>query len=247
MSETQWRGHVIRVRRMFQRIANHYDRMNRLMTFGRDLALRRYAIRRAALPKGGRLLDVGTGTGDMALLALEQDESLRVVGVDFTPAMMRIAKGRPNGHRVAWCEADALMLPFAEATFDAVTSAYLLRNVADVSTALREQVRVVRPGGKVVCLETSPPPRTIWRPLVMFYLHVLIPLLGQVIVGDRAAYTYLPTSTQNFKTPDDLASIMRSMGLVDVCYRRFMLGVMVVHVGTRPMRGRATLNPPHHR
>jgi len=221
---------------MFQRIASHYDGMNRLMTFGHDLALRRYAIRQAALPEGGRLLDVGTGTGDMALLALEQEDSLHVTGVDFTPAMMYIARGRPNGHRVAWCEADALMLPFAEATFDAVTSAYLLRNVADVSAALREQVRVVRPGGRVVCLETSPPPRTIWRSLVMFYLHILIPLLGQLIVRDRAAYTYLPTSTQNFKTPDDLADAMRQAGLVDVRYRRFMLGVMVVHIGTRPTR-----------
>lgn len=226
--------HAARVRRMFQRVAGHYDRMNRIMTFGRDLALRRYAIRQAALPKGGRLLDVGTGTGDLALLALEQDASLHVVGVDFTPAMMRLARQRPHSERVLWCEADALALPFATSTFDAVASAYLLRNVADVAAALREQVRVVRPGGRMVCLETAPPPRSIWRPLIMLYLHVIIPLLGQIIAGDRAAYTYLPDSTQHFKPPEELAAMMQAAGLVDVRYRRFMLGVMVVYVGTRP-------------
>ncbi len=234
ISDPHREQHAARVRRMFQRIARHYDRMNRIMTFGRDLALRRYAIRQAALPKGGRLLDVGTGTGDVALLALEQDASLHVVGVDFTPAMMHLARERPHSERVMWCEADALALPFAAGTFDAVASAYLLRNVADVAAALREQVRVVRPGGRVVCLETAPPPRSIWRPLIELYLHGIIPLLGQLIVGDRTAYTYLPDSTQHFKPPEELAAMMRAAGLVEVRYRRFMLGVMVVYVGIRP-------------
>lgn len=222
------------IQAMFQRIAQRYDLMNRLMTFGRDRAWRRYVVRRAALPPAGRLLDVATGTGDILFEALRQDGNLRATGVDFTPAMMQIGRRRPGGARVQWCRADALALPFPDATFDAVTSGYLMRNVGDVPDAFREQMRVVRPGGRVVCLDTSPPPHNLLRPLILFYLRRVIPLLGRLVAGDSAAYTYLPESTQAFKTPDELAAVMRSVGLEDVSYRVFMFGAMAVHVGTRP-------------
>jgi demethylmenaquinone methyltransferase/2-methoxy-6-polyprenyl-1,4-benzoquinol methylase len=127
-----------------------------------------------------------------------------------------------------------LQLPFPDATFDAVTSGYLVRNVIDVHRAFEEQMRVVKPGGRVVCLETSPAPRNALRPLVLFHLKVVIPLLGYLIARNRAAYMYLPQSTQAFKTPDQLALIMESIGLKDVSYHRFMFGTMAVHVGVRP-------------
>ena len=160
----------------------------------------------------------------------------RVTAADFSLEMMRVGRRRPGGDRIAWCAADALSLPFADASFDAVTSGYLLRNVADRVGAFREQARVVRPGGRVVCLDTSPPPATPLRPLVRLYLRRIIPLLGRLIAGERSAYAYLSASTEGFKTPAELAAIMREAGLVEVRYQRFMAGTIAVHVGTRPQR-----------
>ena len=222
------------LREMFGRISGRYDLMNRLMTFGQDRSWRRYVVRKAALPKGGRLLDVGTGTGDIALEALRLDSTLGVTAADFSLRMMQVGRRRPAGQGVFWCHANALKLPFPDAAFDAVTSGYLVRNVIDVRQALEEQMRVVRPGGRVVCLDTSPVPRNALRPFALFHLRVVIPLLGYLLTRNRAAYMYLPESTQAFMEPDRLASIMRSVGLKDVFYRRFMFGTMAVHTGRRP-------------
>lgn len=219
---------------MFGGIARRYDLMNRLMTIGRDVSWRRCVVAEAALRPGGRLLDLGAGTGEIGFEALRRVERLTVVAADLTLPMMRVGRGRPGGDRVRWCGADALGLPFPEATFDAVTSGYLLRNVADPLAAFREQARVVRPGGRVVCLDTSPPPRNLMRPLVMIHLGLVIPILARLVTGATAAYAYLAASTQRFKTPEELAAIMRAAGLVEVRYRRFMFGTMAVHVGTRP-------------
>jgi demethylmenaquinone methyltransferase/2-methoxy-6-polyprenyl-1,4-benzoquinol methylase len=240
------REHAAQVRAMFGRIARRYDLMNRLMTLGRDRAWRRYAVRQAALAPGGRLLDVATGTGDIAREALRQhDGPSAVVGVDFSDPMMQVGRQRPGADRIAWCRADALALPFPDAAFDAVVSGYLVRNVTDMAGVFREQVRVARPGGRVVCLDTSPPPRGILRPLIRVYFWLVIPLLGRIVAGSGTDYTYLPESTEGFKTPDELAAIMREAGLRDVCYRRFMFGTMAVHVGVRPPRvtGRGTKKP----
>jgi len=222
------------VRAMFDRIAGRYRLMNVLMTFGRDRAWRRAVVDEAALPAGGRLLDLASGTGDIALEALRRDPDLRVIAADFSLEMMRVGRRRPDGGRVAWCAADALALPFADASFDAVTSGYLLRNVADRGRAFREQARVVRPGGRVVCLDTSPPPPSPLRPLVRLHLRRIIPLLGRLIAGDRSAYAYLSASTEGFTEPQRLAAIMREAGLVEVRYRSFMAGTIAVHVGVRP-------------
>ena len=224
------------VRAMFDRIAGRYQLMNALMTFGRDRAWRRAVVLAAALPAGGRLLDLASGTGDIALEALRLVAGVRVTAADFSLEMIRIGRRRPGGDRIAWCAADALSLPFADAGFDAVTSGYLLRNVADRVGAFREQARVVRPGGRVVCLDTSPPPASPLRPIVRLYLRRIIPLLGRLIAGDRSAYAYLSASTEGFKAPDELAAIMREAGLIGVRYRRFMAGTIAVHVGMRPTR-----------
>jgi demethylmenaquinone methyltransferase/2-methoxy-6-polyprenyl-1,4-benzoquinol methylase len=222
------------VRAMFDRIAGRYRLMNALMTFGRDRLWRRAVVRAAALPAGGRLLDLASGTGDIALEALRQDPGARVTAADFSLEMMRVGRRRPGGERIAWIAADALALPFPDASFDAVTSGYLLRNVADREQAFREQARVVKPGGRVVCLDTSPPPASPLRPLVRLYLRRVIPLLGRLIAGERSAYAYLSASTEGFKAPEELAAIMRSAGLQQVGYQRFMAGTIAVHVGTRP-------------
>ncbi len=222
------------VKQMFGRIAGRYDLMNRLMTMGQDRAWRLFVLKEAAVPKAGRLLDVATGTGDIALEALQQDPTIHAVGADFAAPMMLVGRERQNGRSVRWTEADALNLPYADAYFDAVTSAYLMRNVIDVKRAFEEQMRVVKPGGRVVCLDTTPPPRNILYPFIMIHFKFIIPALGQLLAKDPSAYQYLPESTQAFKSPDELAGIMRAAGLVDVHYRRFMFGTMAVHTGTRP-------------
>jgi demethylmenaquinone methyltransferase/2-methoxy-6-polyprenyl-1,4-benzoquinol methylase len=148
--------------------------------------------------------------------------------------MMRVGQTRPLGERVGWVRSDALHLPFPSNTFDAVTSGYLARNVIDMVAMFREQCRVVKPGGRVVCLDTSPPPDNLLRPLILLHLRVIIPILGRLIAGDSAAYTYLPESTEGFKTPDELSALMREAGLVNVRYRPFMFGTMAVHVGEKP-------------
>ena len=234
MTLSQEADHTSRIQAMFARISKRYNLMNALMTLGQDQTWRRHVVSMAALPKGGRLLDVGTGTGDIALEALRQESTLEVTAVDVTPAMMHVGRRRRGGHSVRWCCGDALYLPFPDATFEAVTSGYLVRNVFDVRRAFREQLRVVKPGGRVVCLDTSPSSRRVLRPLVLVYLKVLIPLLGCLVARDIQAYTYLPDSTQAFLTRAQLISVMESAGFQDVRHRQFMLATQVACVGIRP-------------
>jgi demethylmenaquinone methyltransferase/2-methoxy-6-polyprenyl-1,4-benzoquinol methylase len=215
---------------MFGRIAHRYVLANSLMTFGLDRLWRHYAVRQTALREGNRLLDIGTGTGDIALEAIRANGGLTVIGADFTQAMMHVGRQRPGGERVLWCAADALALPFPDSTFDAIISGFLMRNVVDVEAAFREQVRVVKPGGRVVCLDTSPPPRGLLRPFILLQMRVL----GTLVSGGDTAYTYLSETTQGFKAPDELARIMRAAGLQQVGYRRFMGGAIAVHLGVRP-------------
>ena len=222
------------VREMFSQISGRYDLINRLIAFGQDWYWRRYVITKAKLPLGGTVLDVGTGTGDIALEALRRDPSLSVVAVDFCLEMMNKGRRKPSGNVILWCKADALKLPFPDATFNAVTSGYLVRNVIDVRRAFEEQIRVVKPGGRLVCLDTSPVPSNVLRPLIMLHLKIVIPLMGYLITRNRTAYRYLSETTQAFIRPDQLESIMRDVGLKSVSYRKFMFGTMAVHMGIRP-------------
>jgi len=223
------------VQSMFGRIAGRYDLMNRLMTGGQDARWRRLVIDLAQLPPGGRLADLGTGTGDLALEALSRDPAARAVGGDFTLEMMRVGRKRAAGSRVRWLGVDALNLPLPAGVFDAVTSGYLMRNVADVGRALAEQYRVLRPGGRVVCLDTTPPPRTrsVLRPFINFHLHVIIPALGRLVAGASDAYTYLPDSTERFLSAEQLAERFTAAGFREVHFKRLMFGTMAIHWGTR--------------
>lgn len=227
-------GRAGRIKAMFGRIAGRYDLMNHLMTFGRDQAWHREVVRRASPPRGGRLLDIGSGTGGIVCAALDRDSTLSAVAADFTFEMMTAGRSRMAHRKILWCGADALDLPFADNTFDAVTSGYLVRNVVDIRQAFREQIRVVRPGGKVVCLETSPPPAGMLRPLIGLYLRTVIPLAGRLIGGDQDAYRYLPESTRQFHPPDMLRSVMQAAGLAKVEFCRRMHGTVVILEGTKP-------------
>ncbi len=225
------------VQEMFARIAGRYDLMNRLMTFGQDVRWRRHVIAQAALPRCGRLLDIATGTGDIAAEGVLRHPGLTAVAADFTLEMMRAGRERhPERRALHWAGADTLALPFADDSFDAVTSGFLMRNVVDVPGALAEQYRVTRPGGRVVILESSPPKRNLLRPLIRLHLDYVIPTLGQLITGEGDAYRYLPATTQRFQTPAALAVAMRDVGFIDVGYRLFMFGTIGVHAGRKPER-----------
>ncbi|MCA9996587.1 MAG: ubiquinone/menaquinone biosynthesis methyltransferase [Anaerolineales bacterium] len=222
------------VQNMFARIAGRYDLMNRLMTGGQDLKWRRFVIEQARLPVNGRLLDIATGTGDIALEGQTQIPGLQTVGGDFTIEMMQAGKQIPARQRIQWVGSDTLALPFPNDYFDAVTSGFLMRNVIDVRGAFREQLRVTKPGGRVVVLESSPPKRNVLRPFIQFHLNYVIPTLGKLIAGESDAYTYLPDSTKQFQSPESLATIMWEEGYTNVYYKLFMFGTVAVHVGQKP-------------
>ena len=235
MAHLQGQERADYVQNMFDRIAGRYNVMNRLMTGGQDMRWRRFVVQKAQLPPGGKLLDLATGTGDIGFEALKAVPDAQVIGADFSLGMMQVGKRLPDGKRMSWSGADALKLPFPDNTFDAVTSGYLVRNVIDIPQTLSEQLRVLKPGGRIVILDSSPPPPTIMRPLIEIHLRYIIPMLGRIVAGENGAdaYQYLPSSTQAFKSPDELAAIMRQAGIQDVEYRTFMFGTMAVHWGRK--------------
>jgi demethylmenaquinone methyltransferase/2-methoxy-6-polyprenyl-1,4-benzoquinol methylase len=223
------------VRAMFTRIAGRYDLMNSLMTGGRHHAWRRVATAAVAQAPAGPALDLATGTGDLAF-ALRQAYPRRfVVGADFSEAMLRHAdmKRKARGERgVALLAADALALPFADRTFACVTSAFLLRNLADLEAGLAEMRRVTQPGGLVAALEITRPGVRGWDAMFGLYFNRVVPLIGAAVARDRAAYTYLPQSVERFVTPPQLAQMMERTGLRNVRYQRLGLGTIAIHVGT---------------
>jgi demethylmenaquinone methyltransferase / 2-methoxy-6-polyprenyl-1,4-benzoquinol methylase len=216
---------------MFSRIARRYDVMNTLMTLGQDALWRRAVADAVRLPDAGSALDVGTGTGRLARAVSERFFGSQVIGIDFTLPMMRAARSR---RMVDFAAADALRLPFGNERFDAVVSAFLLRNLADVEAGLDEQVRVLRPGGRLLVLETTPGPPGVLRPIFRLYFRGVVPILGALVAGDAAAYTYLPESTAAFSEPERLASLLRARGLVDVRVQRMALGSVAITSGAKP-------------
>lgn len=230
-----------RVRAMFAGIAPRYDLMNALMTGGRDQAWRRAAARAAAPPRGALALDLATGTGDLARALLAEAGVRGVVGVDFVEGMLRLGRVKAQAageRRVRFLAGDALALPFADASFGCVASAFLLRNLADLRAGLAEMRRVTAPGGSVVALEITQPTLPGWRQAFRLYFHHVIPAVGAFIAGNRDAYTYLPQSVDRFVTPAELAGLMEAVGLRDVTVRRVGLGTVTIHVGHVEHAGR---------
>jgi demethylmenaquinone methyltransferase/2-methoxy-6-polyprenyl-1,4-benzoquinol methylase len=230
------------VRAMFGRITRRYDLMNRVMTGGRDRAWRRLAVRSAVGDGVERAIDVATGTGDLAL-ALAAGGAASVIGVDFAEPMLRVAAGKvapatttATGGRspVGWVTGDALRLPLPDASFDACTVAFGLRNMADYEGALREMARVLRPGGRLVCLELTPFRRPVVSSLFNFYFTRVVPLVGGLLSGDRDAYRYLPRSVTTFPDAEALGGLFRAAGLIDVRVRSLGGGTVALHSGTKP-------------
>jgi len=225
------------VQGMFSRIAAHYDLMNRIMTFGQDRRWRQIVIQRANLPSGrSLLLDLGGGTGDLGFEALQQNPDTIPVEADFTLEMMRIGQQRTRNQSAQplfWAAADALSLPFPENAFDAVVSGFLMRNVIDTFPALREQHRVLKPGGHIVILDTTRPRQSIITPLVRFHMHTIIPFLGRLIAKQPEAYTYLPDSSEAFLSAEKMAAQMAAAGFKSIAFQRLNFGTIAIHWGVK--------------
>ena len=218
------------IQNMFTRIARRYDLMNRLMTGGQDVRWRKQVIKLAQLKPNARLLDLGTGTGDLAREALGQFPQARVTAADFTLEMMRVGQRRGP---LDFSSADALCLPFRDSLFDAVVSGFLMRNVIDLQKALQEQYRVLKNGGRIVILDTTRPRKNILSPFIWLHMHLVIPTLGRLLTGASEAYRYLPESTEEFLTAEDLAARMASAGFRNINYRRTMFGTIAIHWGVK--------------
>lgn len=221
---------------MFSRIAGRYDLMNGLMTLGMHHTWRRVAARQTIASPEGPALDLATGTGDLALELAQIHLRRLIVGADFALGMLEIAREKltradRRGSHVRLAAADALHLPFGDRTFACVTSAFLLRNLADLERGLREMRRVTRPGGRVVALEITQPTLPGFTPFFRFYFHRVVPRLGQLVGGDREAYTYLPQSVDRFLSPPELSRLMEQVGLRAVTYRRLGMGTVTIHTG----------------
>jgi demethylmenaquinone methyltransferase / 2-methoxy-6-polyprenyl-1,4-benzoquinol methylase len=214
------------VQNMFSRIAGRYDLMNRLMTAGQDVRWRKQVIRRAQLKNDSCLLDIGTGTGDLAREALAQYPQSKVIAADFTLEMMRV--GQKNG-ALDFSSADTLSLPFGDETFDALVSGFLIRNVVDLPQALQEQYRVLKKGGHLVILDTTRPKKNILSPLIWLHMHFIIPSLGRLLTGSGEAYRYLPETTESFLAAEDLASRLSAAGFQNIHFQRFMFGTIAIH------------------
>ena len=215
------------VRAMFDRIAPVYDAMNRLMTVGLDRRWRRLTAHAAVRP-GDRVLDACCGTGDLALAALEAGGD--VIGLDFSERMLERARRKSAG--IEWVRGDLLALPFPDECFDTATVGFGIRNVEDLEAGLRELARVLRPEGRLGCLEITRP-RGLLRPFFRVWFDGLVPLAGKVLPGG-SAYSYLPASVRRFPGPEDLAEAMRRSGFPDVEWRLLGGGIVALHVARRP-------------
>ena len=226
------------VRGMFGRIAPRYDLLNHLLSLNIDRHWRARAVRGVAevlANPNARVLDVACGTGDL-MLALEARGQARIFGSDFCHPMLVAAgaKVKRRASRAALFEADALQLPLAGASLDAVTIAFGFRNLANYRQALGELLRILKPGGCLAILEFSTPPNALLARLYEFYSRAILPVVGGWISGSRVAYSYLPASVRKFPNAEELANQMRGAGFANVRFQRMTAGIVALHLGQRP-------------
>lgn len=237
-------GKRLYVRRLFGRIARVYDLMNRLMSFGLDRRWRAFAARYLALGTGELGLDLGTGTADLSIAVIRRSgPGTRMIGMDITPEMLEV--GRRKIERLGLQDVidlrigDAEHIDLPDNSVDGCCSAFTVRNLTDIRQGFREMLRVVRPGGRVVCLEISHPPGAIFGALFHFYFYRLAPLFGTVLGKASEEYNYLPQSLTAFPDAPALRALMEEAGWSDVRFYRLTRGIVAVHVGTKALANEA--------
>ena len=227
--------HAGRVREMFATIAGRYDFLNHVLSGNVDKRWRKIVANRLKEKISTDrpvILDVACGTGDLSVTLFESIRAI-VVGTDFCRPMLSIAAAKVPGE-VKLVESDALRLPFADGSFDAVTIAFGLRNLASVEGGLSELNRVLKPDGWLAVLEFSRPSNAVLRPLFGLYFRKILPLLGGLISGSLSAYSYLPASVSTFPDQDQLALLMTQAGFDQVSYQNLTGGIAALHVGRKP-------------
>lgn len=223
------------VERMFDAISPKYDLLNRLLSLGIDQGWRRKVMRLVAQESVGHLLDVATGTADLAIMAAPK--ATHITGIDISEGMLahgrtKVAKAKLE-KKITLIQADSTELPFAEASFDAVTVAFGVRNFEDLEQGLREMIRVLRPNGRIFILEFSRPQHTPMRQLFRFYFHHVMPVIGRSISKDNAAYTYLPKSVDAFPEGKDFQYLLARCGGREVVARSLTGGIATLYTARK--------------
>ena len=216
---------------MFSRLVPHYDRMNRLMTAGRDGRWRTRAVE-ISRPQDAVVLDLGAGTGDLSA-EFRRQGAVRVIGLDISAAMLVRAEEKFGQDGVDWLQGDALHLPFPEESFDVVGSAFVMRNLPDLAGSFTEMARVLKPGGRLIGLDITHPPDTPWGKVLRLGFEQGVTRVAGLLSGDRSAYRYLPNSLSGYPTADELSEMLESIGLEDVTYRRLSMGAVALHAARK--------------
>ncbi|NIQ11103.1 MAG: bifunctional demethylmenaquinone methyltransferase/2-methoxy-6-polyprenyl-1,4-benzoquinol methylase UbiE [Gammaproteobacteria bacterium] len=224
------------IRDMFDRIAPRYDLLNRLLSLGIDRRWRRFAVRQLAIPEGGKVLDIATGTGDVALeIGRQTDGSVTIVGSDFTQGMLVLGSEKiadsSYHQRILLVNAACESMPHPSNIFDGITIAFGIRNVVDRQAGLEEMARVLKPGGRAVILEFATPRNSIFRAIYLFYFLRVLPWLGGLF-SQKSAYQYLPDSVLEFPDRETFSSMMEDAGFENVQVYDLTGGIAAVHVGT---------------
>lgn len=223
------------IQSMFDRISPRYDLLNRILSFGVDLRWRKQAVTLLGDLKGKTVLDLCCGSGDfVAILQKRYKGDVRIIGADFARRMLGIAARRfqlMTEAPLLFCQADALALPLSENSVDAVTIGFGIRNIADKPAALREIIRVLRPGGRLAIVEPALPENRLLRFIFTFYFKNIMPLIGGIISGDRAAYKYLHDSVATFPRPDEFVAMMQAAGFADAKAIPQTFGSAMIYIG----------------
>lgn len=225
------------VRQMFDRIAPTYDRLNHLLSLGIDRRWRRKAVDALGKHRPQQILDIATGTGDFALLMAKRIKLQHITGADISEGMMAVGREKvlKEGLQdtISFEHEDCMSLSFPDGSFDAVTSAYGVRNFQDLDKGLQEMHRVLRHGGHLLIVELTPPPCFPMKQMFWLYAHVVMPILGRLVSHDNSAYTYLPASMEAFPQPEQMEGILRRIGFSNIEWKRFTFGINTMYLAKK--------------